>query len=333
VSFPPNGVVPPTKALDTYQPANSHLQAVLQRGRFAVTAEIGPPRGANIAPIRRKARLLRDWVDAANVTDSQSAVVRMPSWAGCLVTMQEGVEPVMQLQCRDRNRIALQSDLLGAAALNIPNVLLLTGDHPRFGDHPDAKPVFDLDSIQLIWTARTMREQRKLLSGRDLKPAPDWFIGAVENPFAPPLKWRAERLGKKVAAGAQFFQTQFVYDIPIFASWMQQVRDLGLDRRCFILAGVGPVKSLRALEHMRREVPGMYVPDEVVRRLRGVPEDRVPSEGLKLCSEIIMQVKEIAGVSGVHVMAFGWEDAIPEILTAAGFAPRQDALESAMRSS
>jgi methylenetetrahydrofolate reductase (NADPH) len=333
VSFPPNGVVPPTKALDTYQPANSHLQAVLQRGRFAVTAEIGPPRGANIAPIRRKARLLRDWVDAANVTDSQSAVVRMPSWAGCLVTMQEGVEPVMQLQCRDRNRIALQSDLLGAAALNIPNVLLLTGDHPRFGDHPDAKPVFDLDSIQLIWTARTMREQRKLLSGRDLKPAPDWFIGAVENPFAPPLKWRAERLGKKVAAGAQFFQTQFVYDIPIFASWMQQVRDLGLDRRCFILAGVGPVKSLRALEHMRREVPGMYVPDEVVRRLRGVPEDRVPSEGLKLCSEIIMQVKEIAGVSGVHVMAFGWEDAIPEILAAAGLAPRQATLESAMRSS
>jgi methylenetetrahydrofolate reductase (NADPH) len=333
VSVPPNGVVLQAGPSDTYQPAHSHLQAVLQRGRFAVTAEIGPPRGANIAPIRRKARLLRDWVDAANVTDSQSAVVRMPSWAGCLVTMQEGVEPVMQLQCRDRNRIALQSDLLGAAALNIPNVLLLTGDHPRFGDHPDAKPVFDLDSIQLIWTARTMREQRKLLSGRDLKPAPDWFIGAVENPFAPPLKWRAERLGKKVAAGAQFFQTQFVYDIPIFASWMQQVRDLGLDRRCFILAGVGPVKSLRALEHMRREVPGMYVPDEVVRRLRGVPEDRVPSEGLKLCSEIIMQVKEIAGVSGVHVMAFGWEDAIPEILAAAGLAPRQATLESAMRSS
>jgi methylenetetrahydrofolate reductase (NADPH) len=333
VSVPPNGVVLQAGPSDTYQPAHSHLQAVLQRGRFAVTAEIGPPRGANIAPIRRKARLLRDWVDAANVTDSQSAVVRMPSWAGCLVTMQEGVEPVMQLQCRDRNRIALQSDLLGAAALNIPNVLLLTGDHPRFGDHPDAKPVFDLDSIQLIWTARTMREQRKLLSGRDLKPAPDWFIGAVENPFAPPLKWRAERLGKKVAAGAQFFQTQFVYDIPIFASWMQQVRDLGLDRRCFILAGVGPVKSLRALEHMRREVPGMYVPDEVVRRLRGVPEDRVPSEGLKLCSEIIMQVKEIGGVSGVHVMAFGWEDAIPEILAAAGLAPRQATLESAMRSS
>jgi methylenetetrahydrofolate reductase (NADPH) len=330
VTGTPNGVAP--SATDAYQPAHSHLQAVLQRGRFAVTAEIGPPRGANIAPVRRKARLLRDWVDAANVTDSQSAVVRMPSWAGSLVAMQEGVEPVMQLQCRDRNRIALQSDLLGAAALSIPNVLLLTGDHPRFGDHPDAKPVFDLDSIQLIWTARTMREQRKLLSGRDLKPAPDWFIGAVENPFAPPLKWRAERLGKKVAAGAQFCQTQFVYDIGIFSAWMQQVRDLGLDKKCFILAGVGPIKSLRALEHMRAEVPGMYVPDDIVRRLHGVPSDRVAAEGLAVCSEIISQVKAIPGVAGVHVMAFNWEDAIPEILERAGLPHRPASNEPVMRS-
>ena len=306
--------------------ADSHLQAVLQRGRFAVTAEIGPPRGANVAPVRRKAKMLRDWIDAANVTDNQSAVVRMASWAGCLVLKQEGVEPVMQLQCRDRNRIALQSDLLGAAALEIPNVLLLTGDHPRFGDHPDAKAVFDMDSTQLIWTARTMREQRKLLSGRDLKPAPDFFIGAVENPFAPPLKWRAERLGKKVAAGARFCQTQFIYDVKIFADWMQRVCDLGLDKRCYILAGVGPVKSLRALEHMRNEVPGMYVPDEIMRRLRGVPPDKVADEGLKLCSEIIAQVKEIPGVSGVHVMAFSWEDAIPEILERAGLPRRPAAL-------
>jgi methylenetetrahydrofolate reductase (NADPH) len=309
-----------TRIASSIKHADSHLQAVLQRGRFAVTAEIGPPRGANIAPIRRKARLLRDWVDAANVTDSQSAVVRMPSWAGCLVAMQEGVEPVMQLQCRDRNRIALQSDLLGAAALEIPNVLLLTGDHPRFGDHPDAKPVFDLDSIQLIWTARTMREQRKLLSGRDLQPAPDWFIGAVENPFAPPLKWRAERLGKKIAAGAQFCQTQFIFDVKLFADWMHMVRDLGLERRCFILAGVGPIKSLRALEHMRNEVPGMYIPEAVVRRLRGVPQDRVAAEGATLCSEIISEIKQIPGVAGVHVMAFNWEDAIPEILDRAGLA-------------
>lgn len=300
----------------------SHLQKVLQDGTFAVTAEIGPPRGANVAPIRRKARLLRDWVDAANVTDNQSAVVRMASWAGSVVVREEGLEPVMQLQCRDRNRIALQSDLLGAAALGIPNLLLLTGDHQRFGDHPDAKGVFDLDSIELIWTARTMRNQARLLSGRDLKPPPSWFIGAVENPFAPPLRWRAERLAKKVAAGAQFFQTQFIFDLEIFRSWMQHIRDLGLDRKCYILAGVGPIKSVRALEHMRAEVPGMYVPDDVVRRLRGVPEDRVAAEGLALCSELITQIKDIPGVAGVHVMAFSWEDAIPEILERARIARR-----------
>jgi methylenetetrahydrofolate reductase (NADH) len=301
----------------------SKLQAALQAGRFAITAEIGPPRGANVNPIRRKARLLRDWIDAANITDNQSAVVRLASWAGCLVAMQEGLEPVMQLQCRDRNRIALQSDLLGAAAMGIPNVLLLTGDHPRFGDHPDAKAVFDLDSIQLVWTARTMQQQAKLLSGRELKPAPEWFIGAVENPFAPPLKWRAQRLGKKVAAGARFCQTQFIYDVNIFRQWMQHVCDLGLDKRCAILAGVGPVRSLRALEFMRGEVPGMYVPDEVVRRLRGVPADQVSAEGLKLCSEIIAEVKEIPGVAGVHVMAVSWEDAVPEILERAGLARKE----------
>jgi len=312
-----------TPPSDSGPRSGSKLQAALEAGRFAITAEIGPPRGANVNPIRRKARLLRDWIDAANITDNQSAVVRLASWAGCLVAMQEGLEPVMQLQCRDRNRIALQSDLLGAAAMGIPNVLLLTGDHTRFGDHPDAKPVFDLDSIQLVWTARTMQQQAKLLSGRELKPAPEWFIGAVENPFAPPLKWRAERLGKKVAAGARFCQTQFIYDVNIFRQWMQHVCDLGLDKRCSILAGVGPVRSLRALEFMRGEVPGMYVPDEVVRRLRGVPADQVSAEGLKLCSEIIAEVKEIPGVAGVHVMAVSWEDAVPEILERAGLARKE----------
>jgi methylenetetrahydrofolate reductase (NADPH) len=306
------------------------LRDTLRRGQFAVTAEIGPPRGADLTPVQRKARLLRDWVDAANVTDSQSAVVRLPSWAGCLALIGEDVEPVMQLQCRDRNRIALQSDLLGAAALGIPNVLLLTGDHPRFGDHPDARPVFDLDSIQLIWTARTMRDQSKLLSGRDLRPAPDWFIGAVENPFAPPLSWRAERLGKKIAAGAQFVQTQFVFDLKIFSRWMQQVRDLGLDQRCAILAGVGPVRSLRALDHMRSEVPGMFVPEDVVRRLRGVPAENIAAEGLAICSDIIAQVKATPGVAGVHVMAFNWEEAIPEILERAGLRPRRHVDEAAI---
>jgi len=303
----------------------SLLHATLRRGRFAVTAEIGPPRSATVEPIRRKARLLKDWIDAANVTDCQSAVARLGSLAGSLAVMQEGVEPVMQLQCRDKNRIALQSELLSAAALGIPNVLLLTGDHPRFGDHPDAKPVFDLDSIQLVWTARMLRDQRKLLSGRDLSTPPRYLIGAVENPFAPPLRFRAERLGKKVAAGARFVQTQFIFDVGIFAQWMRDVRDLGLDQQCWVLAGVGPVKSLRALEHMRSEVPGMYVPDEVVRRLRGVPADKVAQEGLKLCAEIVQQVREIPGVAGVHIMAFSWEDSIPEILERAGLGRRASA--------
>ncbi|HEY3078327.1 MAG TPA: methylenetetrahydrofolate reductase [Chloroflexota bacterium] len=308
-------------------PPLSRLHDVLRRGGFAVTAEIGPPRSATLGPLRRKARLLRGWVDAANVTDNQSAVARLASWAGCLALVQEGVEPVMQLQCRDRNRIALQSDLLGAGAVGIPNVVLMTGDHQRFGDHPDARGVFDLDSVQLIWTARTLRDGRRLLSGRDLKVPPLWLIGAVENPFAPPQAYRAERLGKKVAAGIQFVQTQFVYDVPAFAGWMAAVRDLGLDRRCGVLAGVGPIRSLRALEHMRREVPGLYVPDGVVRRLRGVPEERVAAEGLALCVEVIQQVREIPGVAGVHVMAVSWEEAVPEILERAGFGRRTAATE------
>jgi methylenetetrahydrofolate reductase (NADPH) len=300
----------------------SRLQQAYRSGRFVVTAEIGPPRGATLAPIRRKARLLRDWVDAANVTDNSSAVVRLASWAGCLAVAQEGVEPVMQLQCRDRNRLALQSDLLGAAACDIPNILCLTGDHQRYGDHPDARGVFDLDSVELIWTARTLRDQRRLLSGRELRIPPSYWIGAVENPFAPPLAFRADRLGKKIAAGAQFVQTQVVFDVDTFARWMERVRELGLHERCAILAGVSPIKTLRGLEHIRRDVPGIYVPDHVVRRLRGVPEDRVAIEGLGLCVEIVEQVRAIPGVAGIHVMAFAWEEAIPEILERAGIGRR-----------
>jgi len=299
------------------KPIGKLANAIAEK-RFAVTAEIGPPRGAVSEPIRRKARLLRDWVDAANITDNQSAVVRLSSIAGSVIAMQEGIEPVFQLQCRDRNRIALQADLIGAGALGIPNILCLTGDHPRFGDHPDAKPVFDLDSVQLLWTARTMRDQKELLSRKSIPTAPKWLIGGVENPFAPPHRWRAERLGKKIAAGAQFIQTQYVYDVPMFERFMEDVRALGLHERCAILAGIGPVKTLRALEHMRAEVPGMHIPDSVVKRLKGVPEDKVSDEGLKLAVELVQQMKEIKGVAGVHIMAFGWEEAVPEILVRAG---------------
>jgi methylenetetrahydrofolate reductase (NADPH) len=309
--------------------ATGRLRRRLEAGEFAVTAEIQPPRGPDPHGIERRARSLSGWVDAVNITDNQSSFVRLSSFAGSLVALAAGVEPVMQLTCRDRNRIALQSDLLSAAAMGIPNVLLLTGDHPRFGDHADAKPVFDLDSVQLIWTARTMREQRRLLSGRELDTAPRWFIGAVENPFSPPTGFRAARLGKKVAAGAEFVQTQFVFDVEAFARWMSEVRDLELHQRCHVLAGVGPIRSLRSLEHMQHNVPGLNIPEAVDRRLRGVPSDLVQEEGLRLCAEIIQQVRQIPGVAGVHVMAVGQEEAIPEVLDRAGVPPRVRASEGA----
>jgi methylenetetrahydrofolate reductase (NADPH) len=316
----------PPPARDGIWPASGQpvpaLRARLESGETAVTAEIGPPRGADPEAVRRKVALVRGWVDAVNITDGQGAHVRMSNWAASLLALAAGVEPVMQVTCRDRNRIALQSDLLSAAALGIPNVLLMTGDHPRFGDHPDAKPVFDLDSVQLVWTARTMRDEGRLLSGRKLDPPPRWLIGAVENPFAPPDRFRAARLGKKVAAGADFVQTQFVFDIAVFTRWMAEVRDLGLIRRCKILAGVGPVRSLRALEHMRTAVPGLSIPDQVERRLRGVPGDRVAQEGMAMCAETIQQILQVPGVSGVHVMSPGFEQGIPGILDLAGLRRR-----------
>jgi methylenetetrahydrofolate reductase (NADPH) len=300
------------------------LRRRLESGELAVTAEIGPPRGADPDAIRRKAAPLRGWVDAVNITDNQSAFVRMSNWAGSLLALAAGVEPVMQFTCRDRNRIALQSDLLSAAALG------MTGDHPRFGDHPDAKPVFDIDSVQLLWTARTMRDEGRLLSGRRLDPPPEWLIGAVENPSAPPARFRAARLGKKVEAGAEFVQTQFVFDVTAFAQWMAEVRDLGLDQRCRVLVGVGPIRSLRALEHMRANVPGVHVPDEIGRRLRRVPADRVADEGLRICVEIIRQVLQVPGVSGIHVMAPGFEQGIPEILSHSGIRQRDPAVPAAL---
>ena len=294
------------------------LRERLASGSFAVTAEISPPRGASTGPITETAELLRDWVDAVNVTDNQGGHVRLASWSGSLAVLAAGVEPVMQMTCRDRNRIALQSDLLGASALGIRNILVMTGDHPKFGDHPGARPVFDLDSVQLLWTLRTMRDQGVLLSGRRLGPAPECFLGAVENPFAPPVGFRAERLGKKVAAGAQFVQTQFVFDVPAFAQWLAQVRDLGLHEQCAILAGVGAVRTVRALDYMRDHVPGVEVPDDVFRRLRAVPPEKTAAEGIKLAAEIIQQLGAIPGVAGVHLLVAGNEQAVPDILDEAG---------------
>jgi methylenetetrahydrofolate reductase (NADPH) len=311
----------------------SGFRAALESGAFTVTAEIGPPRGADAGAVTRKVAALRDWVSAVNITDNQSASVRLASWAGSLAALAAGVEPIMQVTCRDRNRIALQSDLLGASALGIPNILIMTGDHPRFGDHSGATPVFDLDSIALLRAARAMRDEGKLLSGRVLKPPPRWFLGSVENPTppsappapagssAPPAGPLAARLGEKVAAGAQFVQTQYVFDPASFAPWLAQVRDLGLDERCHILAGVGPISSLRALSHLEQGVPGVHVPEGLARRLRGVPADRIADEGMAACAETIRELRRMPGVAGVHVMAVGNEHRVPAILEQAGLVP------------
>jgi methylenetetrahydrofolate reductase (NADPH) len=305
----------------------------LAAGQFAVTAEIGPPRGADLAPIASKAAALRGWVDAVNLTDNQSATVRVSSLAGSVAALRAGVEPIMQLTCRDRNRIALQSELLSASAFGIRNVLIMTGDHPRHGDHADAKPVFDLDSAQLLRVATAMRDEGRLMSGGVLTPPPEWLLGAVENPPGPLRPDAAgspggvadptvRRLAAKIEAGAQFVQTQFVFDVPAFAAWMRQVHDLGLTERCHILAGVGPVRSARALAHLAR-IPGVHVPDQVADRLSAAGSaEQFRAEGEKLCSEIIAALTEVPGVAGVHVMAIGAEHAIPGILQQAGLGAR-----------
>src|SRR6201994_91274 len=273
----------------------SGLSDRLTSGGFAVTAEISPPRGAGTGAITETAGLLRGWGGAGKGPDNQGANARRAGGGGSRAALRAGLEPVMQMTCRDRNRIALQSDLLGASALGIRNILVMTGDHPKFGDHPEAKPVFDLDSVQLLWTLRHMRDQGALLSGRPLNPPPDCFLGAVENPSAPPAGCRAERLGKKVDAGAQFVQTQFVFDVEAFSRWMAQVRDLGLHERCYILAGVGAVRSRRGLDFIRDNVPGVTVPDNVYRRLMAVPADQTPAEGARLAAETIKQLTTIEG--------------------------------------
>jgi methylenetetrahydrofolate reductase (NADPH) len=291
------------------------LADALRNGRFAVTAEIGPPRGADVDEIRESAALLRDWVDAANITDNQGAQVRVSSFAGSVVALAEGLEPVMQMTCRDRNRIALQSDLLSAGALGIPNLVLMTGDRPERGDHADATPVFDLSSSSLMTTARTLRDEGRLLSGRVIDPAPRFLLGAVDTGAGVP-----DRLEQKVADGAEFVQTQFVFDVDEFAIWMEKVRDLGLDTQCGILAGVGPIRSLRALEFMAG-IPGVVIPAAFERRLRGVPAERVAAEGMAACAETVAALREVTGVAGVHVMAVGYERGVPEILEAAGLEP------------
>jgi methylenetetrahydrofolate reductase (NADPH) len=306
----------------------SHLKHVLETEKFVVTAECGPPKSADRKVIEEKAKLLKNHVDAVNVTDNQTAVTRMSSLAACGILVSLGLEPVFQLTCRDRNRIALQSDILGAYAMGIRNVLCLTGDHHSAGNHPQAKGVFDLDSMHLLLAVRKMRDEGKFLSGDVVVgERPAMFIGAVENPFAPPYPFRALRLQKKVEAGAEFIQTQIVYNVARFREFIAHAGDLGLLDRVFILAGVSPIKTPGAAKYMRDNVPGMDVPNEIVTRLEGAGkgiEDKKTKteawrkEGIRLCVELIQQLKEIKGVSGVHIMAIEWEEAVPEIVTQAG---------------
>ncbi|MBA7564741.1 MAG: methylenetetrahydrofolate reductase [Dehalococcoidia bacterium] len=300
--------------------AGTNLEKVLESGRFAVTAEAGPPKGTSAAVMQRKAEMLRHCCDAANVTDNQTAIVRMSSLAGCVIMKQEGVDPVMQIVCRDRNRIAIQSDVLGAVALGIGNILCLSGDHQMFGNHPTAKNVFDIDSIQLIQALKAMRDEQKFLCGDDISGEVPLFIGAAANPYADPFEFRVARLAKKVKAGAEFIQTQAVYDIDKFAKWMEMVVERGLDKQTHILAGVIPIKSAGMARYMRDYVSGVTVPDGVVTRMEQAQDTKV--EGAKVAVEIIEQVKEIPGIHGVHIMAVGWEDIVPEIVKQAGLLPR-----------
>jgi len=300
----------------------SKLEKILEKGKFAVTGECGPPKGANAEVIKRKAKIIKDYVDAVNVTDNQTSIVRLSSIASCAILKQEGLEPIMQMVTRDRNRIAIQSDIFGAYALGIRNILCLTGDHQTFGNHPQSKNVFDMDSIHLIQTVKMMRDEGKILSGDEIDGELKMFIGAASNPFADPFEFRVVRLAKKVKAGCDFIQTQCIYDLNKFEEFMKMVRDRGLDKKVYVLAGVTPLKSVGMAKYMKEKVAGIDIPDELIDRMKGVPKEKRADEGIKICVETIKRLKEIEGVAGVHIMAIEWEEKVPRIVEEAGLLPR-----------
>jgi methylenetetrahydrofolate reductase (NADPH) len=304
--------------------AGSRLEKLLTSGQFVVTGELGPPKGADVAPVEKKANLLKGNVDSINVTDNQTAIVRMSSIAVSALLVRMGLEPNMQMVCRDRNRIAMQSDIFGAYALGIRNILCLSGDHQKFGNHPTAKNVFDLDSIQLIQTVRKMRDEHKVLGGDEIEGAPQMFIGAAANPFADPFEYRVIRLAKKAAAGVDFIQTQCIYDMDKFERFMKMVRDRGLHEKIHILAGVTPLKSVGMAKYMKEKVAGMEVPDEIIERMRKAGKEKAREEGLNICVEQIKRLREMPGVHGIHLMAIEWEDAVHGIVERAGLLPRPD---------
>lgn len=300
----------------------SALEKVLEAGHLAVTSECGPPRGALPEKIREKAEMLRGYVDAINVTDNQTAVVRMSSFAACLIIRQIGLHPILQMVTRDRNRLAMQSDIIGTYTHGIDTMLCLTGDHPCFGDHPMAANVYDLDSIQFVQMVKGMRDEGRFQGGDEIQNPPKMFIGAAANPFGDPFELRVARLAKKVKAGADFIQTQCIYDLERFEKWMEGVRDRGLDEKVSILAGVTPLKSAGMAKYMKNKVPGMSVPDDLIKRMSGVAKDKQAKEGIKICVETMQRLKEMKGVRGFHIMAIEWEQKVPEIVERAGLYPR-----------
>jgi len=300
--------------------AGTNLEKILAGGKFAVTAEAGPPKGTSPAVVQKKGEMLRNCCDAVNMTDNQTAIVRMSSLAGCVLLKQVNVEPVMQMVVRDRNRLALQSDILGAIALGIGNFLCLSGDHQRFGNHPTAKGVFDIDSIQLIQMMKQMRDEKQFLNGEEISGEVPMYIGAAANPFADPFEFRVKRLAKKVKAGVDFIQTQAVYDVSRFKEYMKMVCEQGIDKQVHILAGVIPIRSVGMARYMRDYVSGVTVPDELITRLEQA--ENAKEEGVKIILEIIEELEEIPGVHGIHIMAVGWEDIVEEIVKKAGLMPR-----------
>jgi methylenetetrahydrofolate reductase (NADPH) len=317
-----------TLTLDALK-SGSRLERVLASGAFAVTAELGPPKSADTSVIAAKAKHLAGAVDAANITDNQTAIVRMSSIAAGLLALREGIEPIIQITCRDRNRISIQSDVLGAFALGLRNILCLTGDHQKFGNHPTAKNVFDMDSIQLIAMLACMRDQKRFACGEEIRNSkkapvvePRILIGGAENPFGDPFEFRDVRLAKKAAAGVDFIQTQCIYDMDRFVEFMRRVRNRGLHHQVKILAGVTPLKSMGMAKHMRDNVAGLTVPDVYLERLERAADK--PAEGIRMCVEQIEQLRGIEGVAGIHLMAIEWEEKVPEIVKAAGLLPRPE---------
>ncbi len=303
---------------------DSILEKILSSGQIAVTSECGPPRGSDIEEVVEKANLIKNHVDAINVTDNQTAMTRMCSLAACIKIKQMGIEPVLQMVTRDKNRIALQSDILGAAAFDITNILCLSGDHQSFGDCKTGQNVHDIDSMQLVQTARHMRDEGKFLGGAEIKRPPKLFVGAAANPFGDPYEIRLPRLAKKIAAGAEFIQTQCIYNLDKFEDWMKKVCDRGLHEKVHIMAGMTPMKTAGMAKYMKARVPGMDVPDEIVKRLSDTPKEKQSQVGIDICVEAIQRLKEIEGIHGFHIMAIEWEEKVPEIVERSGLYPRPE---------